>query len=158
MIAYERRAHGAIALGGFFAAVAAVAAIGALSASRSRDVYATLVQPVWAPPAWLFGPVWTILYVAIAVSGWLYWQTGGTRRGLAWYAVGLVLNAAWTPLFFAAGAYFLALVDVLLLAAVIVVTVLTFRRHTALGAGLLLPYLAWTLFAAALNAAILVLN
>ncbi|WP_290061906.1 TspO/MBR family protein [Amycolatopsis solani] len=147
-----------VVLAGFLAAVAVVAVVGGLAATRSREVYGQLVQPSWAPPSWLFGPVWTVLYILIAISGWLCWRAAGTRREFAWYAAGLVLNAAWTPLFFAAGAYPVALVEIVLLDVVIAVTLVVFGRRSRLAAALQLPYLAWTLFATALNAAIVVLN
>lgn len=142
----------------FLAAVAVAALAGGLAAADARSVYSGLDLPSFAPPAWLFGPVWTVLYLGIAVSGWLYWKAGGERRGLVWYAVQLVLNAAWTPLFFAAGAYGLALADIVLLDAAIVVTALYFRRRSRASAALLLPYLAWTTYATALTIAIVVLN
>src|SRR3954453_3998980 len=89
MTTVHRSAPAPVVLAGFLAAVAAVAVVGSLAATRSRDVYTALNQPSWAPPSWLFGPVWTVLYVVIAVSGWLYWRAGGTRREFAWYAAGL---------------------------------------------------------------------
>ncbi|MEV6638633.1 TspO/MBR family protein [Amycolatopsis sp. NPDC051371] len=158
MTTVHRSAPAPIVLAGFVAAVAVVAAVGSLAATRSRSVYEGLNQPPWAPPGWLFGPVWTVLYLLIAVSGWLFWRAGGTRREFAWYAAGLVLNAAWTPLFFAAGAYTSALVEIVVLDLVIVGTALVFRRRSTAAAALQLPYLAWTLFATSLNAAIVVLN
>jgi len=153
-----RRTPGPLVLAGFVVAVAVVAVVGGLAAAGSRTVYTSLTLPAWAPPAWLFGPMWTVLYALIALSGWLYWRAGGTGHGLGWYAAGLLLNAAWTPLFFAAGAYTTALVDIVALDVVIAATVLVFRRTSALAATLQLPYLAWTLFATALNTAIVVLN
>lgn len=145
-------------LAGFLAAVAVVAVIGGLAAAGSQEVYAGLERPPWAPPSWLFGPAWTVLYVLIAISGWLFWRAGGGRAGYSWYAAGLLLNAAWTPLFFAAGAYTLAFIEILLLDVVIIGTAVVFARRSRIAAALLIPYLAWTLFASALNAAILVLN
>ncbi|WP_410657956.1 TspO/MBR family protein [Amycolatopsis sp. lyj-112] len=142
----------------FLAAVAVAAIVGGLAAADARTVYSGLELPPFAPPAWLFGPVWTVLYIGIAVSGWLYWRSNGDRRALVWYVAQLVLNAAWTPLFFAAGAYTVALVDIALLDVAIAVTALRFRRTSRVSAALLLPYLAWTLYATALNAAIVVLN
>lgn len=142
----------------FLAAVAAAAIVGALAATDARSVYSGLELPPFAPPAWLFGPVWTVLYLLIAVAGWLYWRAGGDRRGLIWFFAQLILNAGWTPLFFAAGAYTVAFAEIILLDAAIVVTALYFRRASRVSAALLLPYLAWTLFATALNGAIVVLN
>ncbi|WP_410618732.1 TspO/MBR family protein [Amycolatopsis sp. cmx-8-4] len=158
MTTVHRSAPAPVALAGFLAAVAVVAVVGGLAASSSRAVYAGLEQPPWAPPSWLFGPVWTVLYILIAVSGWLYWRAGGTRAGFTWYAVGLVLNAAWTPLFFAAGAYTLALVEIVLLDVAVAGAVAVFWRRSRVAAALQVPYLAWTLFATALNTAIVVLN
>ncbi|WP_103352199.1 TspO/MBR family protein [Amycolatopsis sp. CA-128772] len=158
MTTLPRSARSPLALAGFLAVVAAVAVVGSLAATQSRAVYTGLAQPAWAPPSWLFGPVWTVLYVLIAVSGWLFWRASGTRREFAWYAAGLVLNAAWTPLFFAAGAYTPALVEIVVLDVVVAGTLVVFRRRSKAAAALQVPYLAWTLFATALNAAIVLLN
>ncbi|EME52941.1 TspO and MBR like protein [Amycolatopsis decaplanina DSM 44594] len=135
-----------------------MAVIGAFSSAQAKTVYSGFTLPSWAPPPWLFGPVWTVLYLMIAVSGWLFWRAKNDGRGLGWYGAGLLLNAAWTPLFFTAGAYTAALIDIIALDLVIVLTVVLFRRRSALAAALQLPYLAWTLFATALNAAVVVLN
>ncbi|HEX6341027.1 TspO/MBR family protein [Umezawaea sp.] len=148
-----RRSHPIAGLAVFGAAVAAVAVIGSLSAVSAASDYAALRQPSWAPPSWLFGPVWTTLYVMIAFSGWLAWRAGA-RRELVLFGAQLVLNALWTPLFFAAGQYGLALVDIVLLLASIVALIAVFARRSRLAAGLLVPYLLWVGFATALNASI----
>ena len=110
-------------------------------------------------PSWLFGPVWTVLYVMIAVSGWLVWRRAGwVRSAHGMYAVQLVLNMLWSPLFFGAGLLGLAFADILLLAASIVATIVLFARVSRLAAVLLVPYLAWVGFASALNFAIWRLN
>jgi benzodiazapine receptor len=158
MTTLERRVPPVLALLGFGAAVVVVAVVGALASTNAQAVYGDLVLPPWAPPGWLFGPVWTALYALIAVSGWLYWRAGGDRGPLLVYAVALVLNLAWSPLFFAAGAFELALADILLLDAAVLTTILLFRRRSPVAALLQLPYLAWVLFATALNTAIVVLN
>ena len=142
----------------FAAAVAATAVIGSLAAVSSAAEYAQLRTPAWAPPSWLFGPVWTTLYVMIALSGWLFWKRHGTSRELVLFAVQLVLNAAWTPLFFAAGRYGLALVDIIALLVTILALIVAFGRKHKLAALLLVPYLAWVGFATALNASIVSLN
>ncbi|MDA3629503.1 TspO/MBR family protein [Saccharopolyspora oryzae] len=142
-------------------AVLVVAVIGSIAAATSAEQYASLQQPPWAPPPWLFGPVWTVLYALMAVAGWRAWCAGpGRSRGpaMAWYGVNLVLNAAWTPLFFVAGQRPSALFEIVLLDVVIVVTAVLFWRRDRLAGVLLLPYLAWTLFATALNASIVALN
>ncbi|ADB35528.1 TspO and MBR like protein [Kribbella flavida DSM 17836] len=140
------------------AAVAAAALIGVLGVDGTAERYQQLQQPSWAPPSWLFGPVWTVLYAMIAVSGWLVWRRVGWSRALVPYAVQLLLNAAWTPLFFGAGAIGPALVEIVLLWATIAWTVLTFARVRRSAAALLVPYWAWTTFATALNASIWWLN
>jgi translocator protein len=152
-----RRAHPIAGLAVFAVAVAAVAVIGSLSAVSAASDYAALQQPSWAPPSWVFGPVWTTLYVMIAFSGWLAWRAGA-RRELALFGAQLVLNAIWTPLFFAAGQFGLALVDIVLLLVSIVALIAVFARRSRLAAGLLVPYLLWVGFATALNASIWAAN
>ncbi|WP_410668375.1 TspO/MBR family protein [Amycolatopsis sp. cmx-4-68] len=146
-----------LVLAGFLGVVAVVAGVGALAATSARDVYARLEQPSWAAPASWFGPVWTVLYVMIALAGWCYWRTDGETRGFAAYGIGLLFNLLWTPLFFAGGATRLALADIVLLDVVVVVTIVLFARRSKLAAALLVPYLAWILYATALNTAIVVL-
>src|SRR5215212_9980606 len=90
-------------LAGFGLAVAAAALIGGLGVAGTAAEYQNLEQPSWAPPSWLFGPVWTLLYAMIAVAGWLVWRRTGWTRALTVYAVQLALNAAWTPIFFGFG-------------------------------------------------------
>jgi benzodiazapine receptor len=145
----------------FGAAAAAAAVTGGLAAASAAEQYATLQQPDWAPPAWLFGPVWTVLYAAIAVSGWLVWRRAGwsgARTALSVFAAQLVLNALWTPLFFGAGLFGVAFVEIVLLWLSIVATIVLFARHSRPAAALLVPYLAWVTFASALNLAIWLLN
>lgn len=158
MTTLERRVPPVAALLGFVAAVLVVAVAGALSSVNAQAVYGDLALPAWAPPSWLFGPVWTVLYAMIAVSGWLHWRAGGDRRALGVYAVALVLNLAWSPLFFAGGAFGLALADILLMDAAVLTTILLFRRRSPLAAWLQVPYLAWILFATGLNTAIVLMN
>ena len=145
-------------LAGFLGVVAVVPVVGALAATSAKDVYARLEQPPWAPPASVFGPVWTVLYVMIALSGWLYWRTDGETGGFAAYGIGLLFNLLWTPLFFESGAARVALADIVLLDVVVVVTVVLFARRSKLAAALLVPYLGWLLYATALNTAVVVLN
>jgi benzodiazapine receptor len=141
-----------LALAGFGVAVTAAALIGVLGVTGTSAEYQSLEQPPWAPPSWLFGPVWTVLYVLIAISGWLVWRRTGWTSALTVYAVQLVLNAAWTPIFFGAGQYGLALVDIVVLWFLIGATAWLFRPVSRVAAGLLLPYWAWVTFATALNA------
>lgn len=152
-----RRSHPIAGLAVFAVAVAVVAVVGSLSAVSAASDYAALRQPSWAPPSWLFGPVWTVLYVMIAFSGWLAWRAGA-RRELVLFGAQLVLNMIWTPLFFAAGQFGLALVDIVLLLASIAALIAVFARRSRLAAVLLVPYLLWVGFATALNASIWAAN
>jgi translocator protein len=146
------------ALVGFLAAVTVAAGIGALGVRGTTAEYNGLEQPAWAPPSWLFGPVWTVLYAMIGVAAWLVWQRTGWGREIGVWVAQLVLNAAWTPLFFGAGRYGLAFLDIVALWLLIGVTVVLFRRVSRPAALLLLPYWAWVTYASALNLAIWRLN
>jgi translocator protein len=128
------------------------AAIGAPFAGP--DYYRRLDRPAWAPPARIFGPVWTILYALMGVAAWTVARSApddGRHRALGLFGIQLALNAGWTPIFFGLRAPGAALVEILATWVAIVATVTAFfARRTAAGA-LLLPYLAWVTFAAALN-------
>jgi tryptophan-rich sensory protein len=113
--------------------------------------YAALMKPSWNPPAWLFGPVWTTLYTLMAVAAWLVWRRIGFSRSLGLYLAQLVLNAAWTPLFFGAHQLGWALIEILVMWVMILRTLLSFRRVNPTAGWLFLPYLAWVSFAAFLN-------
>ncbi len=144
------------ALGGLLLlCVGGGAAIG-VAFSGQTAVYSGFDLPAWAPPPGLFGPVWTVLYAAMAVSGWLVWRTASTyrRRALAAFAVQLGLNFVWTPAFFGLGSPMLGLAIITaVLAAVGWWTAEAWRVRRPAGA-LQLPYLAWVAFATALNLAI----
>ena len=142
----------------FLVVVAVVAAVGSLSAINAGSEYLALNRPAWAPPQWLFGPAWTVLYTMIAVSGWLVWTVQGWSRALAVYGVQLVLNAVWTPLFFAADRYGLAFLEISVLWVAIVATIVMFWRVRRSAALLLIPYLLWVTYAGSLNFAIWQLN
>ncbi|MFE5941839.1 TspO/MBR family protein [Streptomyces sp. NPDC056480] len=149
------------ALIGFLLAAYAVAAAGALASADAATVYTSLDVPAWAPPAWLFGPVWTVLYATIGAAAWLVWRRQAApdrRSAITWWVVQLALNLGWTPLFFGLGAYGAALIDILLLATAVSVTILFFSRVSKAAALLLVPYLGWVCFATALNAAIWTAN
>ncbi|GAA2477417.1 TspO/MBR family protein [Winogradskya humida] len=141
-----------LSLAPFAAAVAVAALVGGLGVAGTASEYQSLQQPSWAPPSWLFGPVWTLLYVLIAVAGWLVWRRVGWTPALTAYGIQLVLNAVWTPIFFGFGQYGLALADIIVLWLMIGVTIVLFRPVSRLAAGLMLPYWAWVTFATALNA------
>ncbi|MET9632056.1 TspO/MBR family protein [Lentzea sp. NPDC006480] len=158
MTALPLRHHPVRVLFCFLAAVVVTAAVGSLFSISAGDEYLGLHRPSWAPPAWSFGPVWTVLYGMIAWSGWLAWRHGASRGELALFGVQLVLNAAWTPLFFGLGWYWAAFAEIVVLWLAIVAVMVVFRRRGRTAALLLLPYLGWVSFAAALTVSIAVLN
>lgn len=138
----------------FGLAVLGAAVIGGLASADAGSDYQALDLPAWAPPAWLFGPAWGVLYVMIAVAGWMSWKRTGFDRATAMWAAQLVLNAAWTPLFFGAKAYWPAFVELCVMWAAIAVTIRMFRSRSTPAAWLMVPYLGWVTFAGALNLAI----
>lgn len=145
-----------LALAGWLALAFAVAAIGAIASADAREFYADLERPAWAPPAALFGPVWTVLYAMMGTAAWLAWREPTThlrtqRIGLGLFVVQLVLNAAWSWLFFRMQRGDLAMADIVLLWIFIVLTIAAFWRVRPLAGVLLLPYLAWVTYAAALT-------
>lgn len=156
--ATARGGRGLLMLLPFVLAVAVVSGVGGLAASSSKETYAALDLPPYAPPSWVFGPVWGVLYVMIAIAGWLAWRSGGGRPAITVWAVQLVLNLAWTPLFFAWELRGVALVEIVALLVAVVATIVVFARTSKAAAWLLVPYLAWVGFATALNAGVVVLN
>lgn len=119
--------------------------------SPPGEWYAALNKPAWNPPAWIFGPVWTALYLMMAVAAWLVWRHDGWRLALWLYFTQLVLNAAWTPVFFGAGKIGWALVVILAMWVTILCTLLTFIRVNRTAGWMMGPYLAWVSFASVLN-------
>jgi len=139
---------------GWFALTFITATVGAIASVGAKVFYAQLIRPEWAPPGWVFGPVWTALYAMMAVAAWLVWKRWGFRgAGLALglFCVQLAVNALWSWLFFAWQLGAMAFVDVLILWGLIVATVLAFWREHRPAAILLLPYLAWVSFASVLT-------
>jgi tryptophan-rich sensory protein len=142
-------------LAGWLALCFVTAGVGAVASANAKSFYSELVQPAWAPPGWLFGPVWTVLFVLMAIAAWLVWRVPAapaTRRwALGLFVVQLVANALWSWLFFAwqQGAW--AFTEVIVLWVLIALTCAAFWRIRPLAGALLLPYLAWVGFAACLN-------
>lgn len=154
-------ARNLVALAGFVGLCYLIAAVGAWSTATSVHTwYATLSKPSFTPPNWVFGPAWTLLYALIALAGWRVWRRDGFADRPAWraYALQLLLNLAWSALFFALRRPAWALADILLLLSAIAVNAALFWRRDAWAGVLLLPYLAWVGFATTLNAAIVTLN
>ena len=148
-------------LGAWLGITALAAAVGATGSVNARTFYAQIVLPQWAPPGWIFGPVWTVLYALMGIAAWQVWRIGGFQRArfaLILYLVQLAVNAIWSWLFFSWRLGFLALADVLLLMILILLTFIAFWRIRPLAGWLLVPYFFWVSFAAALNFAIWQLN
>ena len=147
----------------FLAAVFAAAGVGSLFTARSvAEWYPALAKPSWTPPNAVFGPVWTVLYLLMAVAAWLVWRKAGglgaARLPLALFAVQLALNAAWSVLFFGLRMPGLAFGELVVLWLAIAATLAAFRRVVPAAGLLLAPYLAWVTFAGALNFALWRLN
>ena len=123
--------------------------------------YPTLRKPAWTPPAWLFAPVWTALYCLMGIAAWLVWNRAGwaaTRIPLALFAIQLVLNVAWSGIFFGWRKPAWALAEIVLLWVAIAATACEFWPVSRSAAWLLVPYVVWVTYAAALNFAIWRLN
>lgn len=123
--------------------------------------YAELNKPAWNPPDWIFGPVWTVLYIMMAVAVWRVWLRGGwtkQRTPLSLFLVQWTLNTLWTPLFFGFHLLGWAVAEILVLLVFIVLTIRAFWSVDRVGAGLLIPYAVWVGFASVLNGAIWRMN
>ena len=140
----------------------AAAGIGSVLTSGSvSEWYPSIARPSWTPPGWLFGPVWTALYTLMAVAAWVVWRKdgwAGARAALVLYAVQLALNAAWSPLFFGLRMPGVAFAELVVLWLAIIATVVAFWKKSPVAGALLVPYVLWTTFAAALNLAIWRMN
>ena len=149
--------HGVTSFAVFLLVVVAAAGFGAQFSPTTW--YESLAKPSWTPPNAVFGPVWTILYVGIAVAGWLVWRR--TERfvlPLVLWIAQLVLNAWWSLLFFGLHRPDIALVDIVVLLVTIIGFAITARRFSAAASALFIPYAMWVGFATALNFAIVRLN
>ena len=141
-----------IGLAGWLLAAFAAGAVGAIASANAASFYAQLHTPSWAPPASVFGPVWTALYALMGIAAWLVWRSPCPKRvALTLFAAQLAANALWSWLFFAWHQGALATAEVLILLALILATIVAFRRVSALAALLLVPYLLWVAFASALT-------
>lgn len=145
----------------WLAVVAAVALAGSTATLPNIPPwYAGLAKPSFTPPNAVFGPVWTVLYIMMAVAVWRVGLTSGQsrRRAIGWFVLQLVLNALWSPVFFGLHAPLSGLVIILALLAALAATTVAFWRIDRVAGLLLAPYLAWVCYATALNAAIVTLN
>lgn len=138
---------------GWLLLVGLAAALGGLASADAPTFYAALDRPAWAPPAWLFGPVWSVLYLLMGISAWLVWRVGGWRAALVpltLFVVQLTFNALWSWVFFAWRSGLWAVIEIILLWLLILVTLVVFWRRHPLAGALLLPYFAWVSFAGVL--------
>ncbi|HEX8618035.1 MAG TPA: TspO/MBR family protein [Thermoanaerobaculia bacterium] len=146
--------RGAAMFGGSVAAVAALGGLFNPAAGDTRAWYDALQKPWFTPPDWVFGPVWTTLYVLIAIAGYRLWRAerGALRSAaLRWWTVQLLLNAAWSPVFFGAKRPTAALIVIVLMLAAIAALIATSRKVDRGAAWMLVPYLAWVTLATLLN-------
>lgn len=151
-----------LALVGWIACAAAAGAVGGIASRNAGEFYGTLAKPDWAPPGWLFGPVWSTLYVLMGIAAWLVWRARPAspadratwRLALALFVGQLALNALWTWLFFAWRQGAMAFGEIVLLWLALVATIWQFGRVRPLAAWLLVPYLGWVTFATALTWAV----
>jgi benzodiazapine receptor len=149
-------------LAGWLALCFAAGAAGAVATSGIKTFYADLTKPVWAPPAWLFGPAWTVLYILMAIAAWLVWRDAevdgiralSRRQGLVLFVVQLVLNALWTWLFFRWRLGGVAMAELVLMWITVAIVARLFSRVKRVSAWLLVPYLGWLVYAGALNWAV----
>jgi len=144
-----------VGLLGWLLVAFAAGGVGAVASVDAPSFYALLIKPSWAPPASVFGPVWSALYALMGVAAWLVWRSPGPKRvALALFGAQLVANALWSWLFFAWHRGALAAIEVLVLLALIVATVAAFWRRSRPAAVLLVPYLLWVSFASVLTWAV----
>lgn len=124
--------------------------------------YLTLRKPFWTPPGWVFGPVWTILYISIAVSGWLVYVSKAPKKyiykGLAIWGFELLFNFIWSFFFFYLQSTILGLIDIIILDVLVLINILYFWKISKVAGAILLPYFFWILYATTLNAGIYLMN
>ena len=155
--------HHTVRLALSIAAPLVVGGLSGIATARSvTDWYPTLQKPAFNPPPWVFGPVWTALYVLMGIALYGVWRLGWDRAEVRWaiafFAIQLALNGLWSVLFFGLRAPGLAFLEIIVLWAAIVATTLAFWRAAPWAGALIAPYLAWVSFAAVLNGSIWLLN
>ena len=122
------------------------------------ETYSQLYRPDFFPPAWLFAPAWTILYILMGTAAYLVWRKGDAKKQLSLFSVQLVVNLLWTPIFFGLHQYFWAFVEILALLVLIILTIISFEKKSKTAAYLMLPYLFWVSFATILNYVVFMTN
>jgi tryptophan-rich sensory protein len=135
--------------------VFAAAAVGAIASIDAAGFYARLARPAWAPPGWLFGPVWSVLYGLMALALWRVWRVRPAKsRPVRLFFAQLAVNAAWSWLFFRLHLGAVSFLWIVVLAVLLAITVAAFWRVSRVAGALLLPYMGWVLFACALAGAV----
>lgn len=133
-----------------------------ISNTRDNAWFDSLAKPEWNPPGFVFGPVWTLLYLLMGVALWTVWfdKPDGKSKApaITVFVLQLLCNFLWSIFFFRMQSPFAALVDIMVLIVLIIATMLLFARHSKIAAYLLIPYLLWVLFAAMLNWSIWQMN
>lgn len=153
----ERAQRGPVSAVAFVAIIVAISlSIGYLTAPG--EWYESLTKPAFNPPAWVFGPVWTFLYILIAIAGWRIWRTARRSGAMMLWVAQMILNWLWSLAFFGAEAPLLALAIIFAMLASILLFIARAWKHDRLSAGLFVPYAAWVTFATALNGSIVILN
>ncbi len=153
-MAYQSFQSQALGLVGWLLVTFAAASVGIITSARAASFYGQLSQPSWAPPAWLFGPMWSVLYILMAVAAWLVWRDhglGGAELPLGLFVVQLVANALWSWLFFVLRRGALAVAEIVVLWLLILATILAFWPLHRPASLMLVPYLAWVSVASALT-------
>jgi len=139
------------------AACFAASGLGGIFVTRESITvwYAGMNRPAFTPPDWVFGPVWTVLYLLMAVSFFIIWDKAGSspngRKAIRLFLIQLALNAAWTPLFFGAHLLAVSFIEIILLWSAILATIIVFRTISSRASILLVPYLIWVGYASVLN-------
>lgn len=158
MLTVQRQAGGLFV---WLAITFVAAGLGALASVEAGSFYAQLQRPEWAPPAGVFGPVWSTLYALMGIAAWLVWRQAGfaaARTALLLYLVQLVINTLWSWLFFGWHLGGPAFIDVIILWSLVLATLVVFWRVSRLAGLLLVPYFLWISFAAVLNYSVWQLN
>jgi tryptophan-rich sensory protein len=158
---YMTKSKQVIGLVGWLLATFIAAGIGSVASSKAGTFYQQLIRPEWAPPAWIFAPVWTILYLFMGIAAWLVWRVQGFRAAriaLSLYIIQLALNALWTWLFFVWRLGEIAFIEIIILWILILCTLIAFWRVRIINGVLLIPYEAWVSFASMLTYVIWKLN
>ena len=140
----------------FLLLTGATAAIG--SQFTPGEWYAELDKPFFNPPNWIFAPVWSALYVMMAIAAWRIWRQGGLNMAITLWTIQLILNGLWSWIFFGLHSIEVALIDIIILVVVVTMVTLTFFRRDRLAGYLMVPYLVWIAFASLLNFSLWILN